>query len=237
MVERQRPTAPETSPLREQGGLTLDHWQYIASLKFNDPKINQYTQAKAAGLIDEEQGPFIGSRHWQSIYYETLKKTDGFERLVGMILRPTNFHLAQEVRKLSEKERRRVITCNDYYSRMGADFDLDDNRKQYGLSLSSRAYWVPEKNTWYLNYSEVGFKHGMPWELEERTSIASSQIILNHWLLTEVELGDPIHTSPNELMRVIREKVPVEELIERIRRKRTDYKLVSGWEKPLPQAV
>ena len=51
------------------------------------------------------------------------------------------------------------------------------------------------------------------------------------------EVENPIHTSPNELLRIVREEVPVEELIERVRQKRSDYQLVVGWEKPIPRAA
>ena len=51
------------------------------------------------------------------------------------------------------------------------------------------------------------------------------------------EVEDPIHTSPDELLRIVREKVPVEGLIERLMGKRPNYMLVVGWGKPIPQVA
>ena len=237
MVERQRPTpAQETSPLHEQGGLTTEHWQYIASLDFDDPRINQYAQAKAAGLIDEEQGPFIGSRHWQNIYYEMLKRTEDYGKLVGFVLRRTNFHLSQGIREFAGEEKSRVATFDDYYSQKGEAFYLDDASSWGGGVPASKVYWVPEKNTWQQDSFEIVYRLSASCE-ERSTFTANNQIILDHWLLMKEEVENPIHTSPNELLRIVREEVPVEELIERVRQKRSDYQLVVGWEKPIPKAT
>ena len=91
------PSAQESSPLHEQGGLTPAHWQYIASLKFNDPKINQYAQAKAAGLIDEDQGPFIGSRHWIEISNTAQGRTLGFTGAYRKWFKTDDFRLSSKI--------------------------------------------------------------------------------------------------------------------------------------------
>lgn len=237
MTERQTsPSAQEPPHLHEQGGLTPEHWRFISSLRFSDPKINQYALAKAVGLIDEEQGPYIGRRHWNAIWLEMYERTIGLERLVRKALSPTNLHLAEEIKEFAFKESCRVATFDDCYSKKGEAFYLDDASSWGGGTPASKVYWAPEKNTWQHDFVETVYRISAPWE-EIKTLTASSQIILDHWLLTDAELENPIHTSPNELMRVVREKVSVEELIERLRHKSPDYLQVAGWEKPIPQAV
>ena len=231
MAERPR----STEHAEEVIELTPEHWKLIASLDFDDPKINQYALGKANGLIDEEQGPFIGSRHWQTIYHEMLKRTEDYGKLIGVVLRRTNFHLAQEIREFAGGKRR-VATFDDYYSQKGEAFYLDDASSWGGGVPASKVYWVSEKNTWQQDSFEIVYRLSASCE-ERSTFTANNQIILDHWLLMKEEVEDPIHTSPDELLRIVREKVPVEGLIERLMGKRPNYMLVVGWGKPIPQVA
>ena len=81
---------------------------------------------------------------------------------------------------------------------------------------------------------------------------ADKNIILQTWLLSENEVVDPVHTSPHEMMKLVR-SIPEAVLIERYNKLmssiveklsadllRYRYRASAtakmlGWEKPIPQ--
>lgn len=243
MAEKHRPSEQTTELLE----LNHEDWYFIASLKFRDTKINQYALAKAAGLIDEQQGPFMGHRHWREIFNTVstmkvpTKKGDPKQQLL------------EEISRSAYTASLRNFTLNDYYAEEDRtkinihhtrDGEVDETVDI--VWSDETCSWQRAKEIWVIDMLPRGSGGDiMPSvkDHKEHTEPATSEDekkILNSWMLTKNVVPYPIGTSPQELVRIAKEKITAGILNGKLRVRLGEdakyYKSIGGWEKPIPQA-
>ena len=201
MVERPTPpSAQETSPLHEQGGITPDHWQEVLrTLPNGDTKIAQYAQAVIAGRIDDRgytHREYLGERHWKEIRTLNTSKV------------PSS-RLNLEIAAYSLLEEMVGLTLDDHYY-----YQRARDKFLYKVNNEKSLKWMGGKGAWRDYYRQIGQ------EETDKTGIFKGKIkrlLLYEWLLAEGEVEDPLHKSPEELHRFAREKVTEHTLKERLR--------------------
>jgi len=236
MTERRPATAQERAPLKEKGELTPEHWLFIAGLEFDDPKIIDYARAKAAGLIDEEQGPFLGRRHWKAIRKACDDLTynplfNPIKTLVRYTYRRKQHRLAKDITAFLPFSGDQDCTLDDHFSE---DFDRVETHA-IGEEKHDRASyykWDKERQSW-LAIEVLTQRHN-------EVPLENPKLIADKWLLELGGVHDIVHKSPDDLLQMTR-RLPEQVLV---------YKLgisenagiysnepFSGWEKPIPQAA
>ena len=223
----ERPGPPEHA--EELPQLTPEHWQLIAGLKFNDPKITQYAEAKAAALIDDEQEPYIGKRHWNAISDAASEITERVQTKIRFTpftrQKKVQSEMGKQIMDFADGKAESTFTLNDIFE-MRNNASIITYQGPHELDpgeVTENLWW--DSDSWYHTYA--GRK-------VYETEIPSDEFILKYFYLSEEEVLDPIHTSPDELMRLVR-NIPETELIERSNISRVTGKIL-GWEKPIPQA-
>lgn len=237
-AEQGRPS-PDIAFLQERGGLTVAHWEEVVrrigkSKDQTDTKVVAYGQKVLTCDFpdtDNYHRWYLGYRHWDKI---------------RSLVRPI------EIRQYASLERMNQYTLDDYYHyHFSSSLALNiPYRYETGYQDPEFLVWRQDKHKWRKmrdrsEYRErvVGMDpagHGpepvvreltRSWR-EDRTGFSTGWIgrfLLWKLLLTEGELRDPKHKSPQELLAFVKNSMPSEILNERLREFLTKEGENEGW--------
>lgn len=243
MAERQVPQLTEQAPVVPE--LTTKHWQLIASLEFDDPKINEYALAKAEGRIDEELEPFIGNRHWKEIVKRIKPFKEGIKGFIAKRLDAKKHKLAVELALVAETAQN-TFTIDDIFIDLSSKKRYVDNEWHEHYTVTETANWDQERKQWrytehtkgtVLNYSK-GY-HSDVNDFYERWGheLVTDKILFDLLPINETEIGHPSAISLDQIIEMAKTNIPEHVLIERSRKLKGKGANIRGWEKPIPQAA
>ena len=263
MPERE-PQTSEKVNLYERGGLTPAHWQKVIKRvckpdyrRFGKPGYDETTAkivAYATKVISGEfpdsgfhHGRFLGQRHW--IVLSGIKTKDKLDthRKIAFIDIPflikTDFvenQLAEEIREYADLEKGFKYTLDDYLyvNTPAAHQYMYDRLNKIWCSIDYEEIVVPATPGGYLPATSSDWsRYDEHTETVKRVSkLTNANPILNLYLLTQDEVDDPLHTSPEEFESILR-GVPVGILNERLKgclgEEAQNHQSVGGWEKEI----
>lgn len=220
MQERET-QAPEQVHLHERGGLTPAHWQEVLDLLaiYDNPtraKITHYGQAVINGEVEDHNfnhRNYLGHRHWDEIASSLRHQKN-------------TSPIAKEVEIYAILERSVSFSLDDFFDR---------HKRRYGVGVSykrdigsiRREDLVWSNNTWRLQVEKTYYPPYDPdcdpgpapdpvLSKKEKSKRAATQTLLHHWLLNKKEVHDPLHTSPEQLLALLRNQIPPDLLLTRV---------------------
>lgn len=211
MPERGAQASEKFNP-HERYGLTSDHWQFIAKLigkPKNDieEKIIAYGQKVISGEFQDtefQHRRFLGERHWRSIY-------------ILLINWPPIFHtdkvIARKLEFFIDRELHATYSLNDYIDsrinelKSGIYLGTFESGRYVDGEKADQEYrtlsWDESSRKWNLKIEAVIEVYRGYTKSAKFTIDADEQSILNTFLLTPDEVGDPKEKSPYELQGVL----------------------------------
>jgi len=263
-TSEREPKTQERIDLHERGGLTPAHWQeaikrvgkpdYRAFGKQGYDETTAKIVAYATKVISGEfpdsgfhHRRFLGQTHWIVLSgIETKDKLDTNRKIAFIdipFLIKTDFvenQLAAEVRKYAGLEKSFMCTLDDYLyvNTPAAHQYMYDQLNKIWCSIYHEEIVVPATPGGYLPATSSDWsRYDEHTDTVKRFSkLTNANSILNLYLLTEEEVHDPLHTSPEEFESILR-RTPVEVLNKRLREnlgeKAQNYQSIGGWEKEI----
>lgn len=258
MSER-KPQTSEQVNIHERGSLTPAHWQevikrlppwrnFAGATGLSETKLYVYAwnviEGEFAGTQDHHQ-EYLGSRHWSNVLAIFEQVEVRTPRKIGIFTLPllTEVDLlaterAKEVKNYASLEKNARYTLNDYVFGLHLGVLCPYNWWDYYEPhiYSTDAYYIDE-------YSDSRLTSGRPseiWLKSNKERIDDENELLRIWLLTKEEvknLKDPLRTSPQALEIILRDRIPVEVLNQRLRAVLDElgmkFQSVGGWEKKI----
>lgn len=249
MTERPGPpSANESSPLHERGGLSVAHWQVVleevqAWISEIDTRPARYAQAVIQGEISDDHRQYLGSRDWDRLEFIFSVHDEQLNRV------------QQEVLDFARREVRYQFTIDDYYYQNVKFFRIFRDMLPHEFEYSSgKISWDAKTKSWsrykyipetYEDYGLAGFTVATEgyWD-EFPPSFFQGPMkrrLAKFWLLKSSEIGDILHKSPGEIYSFARDNIAPQLLNKRLSKylgnRASDYQLVGGWEKPIPQVA
>ena len=241
LLDRLRGSYDESHLLEHlsSGDLTTEQWALILFYDTH-PKINQYADAVLNGRLDfnrETHRQYLGLRHWAAVTNVFEKRVKGdsvnysydWKPGVRKMFRPSIWKKDKAIYDYAAMESWHFSTLDDYaFFLSKPSMNITYKAGSYGfLTWDKKAKnWLPDRN---------GFE-------DQETHFLDQ--LLQRFYLTREEVSDPKSLSPEDLIEVLKTKVPDEIIRDRIYKSKSNFfcpqmetTLTNGWEKPIPQAV
>jgi len=247
-----------------EAGLSMEHLQEILKLGNRiSPKILGYSQAVIEGKISDvefQHREYLGNRHWDELLNKLSSKA------------PTT-PLEREIAAYAYEERYERFTLDDYFDQIIFWTKVEVSRFERGRHIPDDIRSLTYSGDQWFNQLETSkpdYAAGPvdPFGADDwgrwRTDIKDKQppnawdlkLVSNRWLLEPEDVDDLIHTSPEQLVHIARNRISVDVLTTRLRdyldRTEIDWqkpwyiiliprgskvRKIRGWEKPIPQVA
>ncbi len=266
MPERE-PQISEKVNIHERGGLTPAHWQEVVKRlgepkDETSEKIVAYAQKVISGEFPDtgfHYKEYLGRRHLSVLERKVIVRTRGLNVLVTRMLNSSKLALLRDIENFSKASFFKYETFNDIVGVRQEPFSI------HAVNDIHHLKWSEKDKTWHLiveeaeyvydsdrkriqegwiifpdppmryEYRDIGSAVNTSNPDKDRPAIESA--LLKCYFLEKDELDDPIHTSPSQLVEILKTKVPDEVLKERIKNYRERMRMpltnISGWEKEI----
>src|SRR3989344_6079201 len=197
MLERE-PVNSERINIREQSGLTTQHWEILSRVTTKKSKVSEFAKAVVDGHIDSSNlshREYLGSRHWIEVMKRLKPFKKGVSHFLVRKLIPTKYQLIQELEVFADKERSLSYTLNDYiYDDLGKSM-----RRDY-IEIA----WNNYSKVWetFIHFTEKFKIIGKIY----REGPTDKNDLYSSWLLSDDECSDIQHTSPDNLNKILLEQ-------------------------------